>query len=630
MGAGGRLSRAFSVVALVGATATIGAIGLVGAAQPAMAQASCTFNGQASGTAISGVVPGTTKVAISCTGLPPSTSLAVATASPLAGVLTNPSIPADLALLMGSPAIGSSDASGNFSTTLTIPSQQAGTDPDAVCPPSQAQVNAGLTNCAMAVASLSGTTFGTVLLNYQTGQLSPSAPTLSLSPSSVGPGGTVTVSGSNWWGNGLVAVTPQLSGVAIASSNVSIPAAAYTINSSNNGGTLTGGSITGSFVVSCSATPGSASVMVNEPNSSPPNNSPYSGQTISASSSLTVSSTGGAPCVSSISPNRGPRAGGTTVTITGTGFTGATSVTFGTASAKFTVNSDTQITATSPPGSGTVAVVVTGPGGSSSTTPTAANSFTYGLNGYRMAGLDGGAFNFGDATYQGSLPGLGVKPNAPIVGMASTPDGKGYWMAGADGGVYAFGDARFFGSMGGTPLNEPVVGMAATPDGKGYWLVASDGGIFSFGDASFFGSTGGLRLNAPVMGMASTSDGQGYWLVASDGGIFAFGDAHFFGSLGGMHLAAAISGIASPDAGGYWLVGEDGGVFAFGDAHYLGSLPGLGVRPAQPIISIVSPDPGGYWMVAYDGGVFAFGDAQFFGSLGGIKLAQPINAAALG
>src|SRR5690349_1972286 len=75
-----------------------------------------------------------------------------------------------------------------------------------------------------------------------------------------------------------------------------------------------------------------------------------------------------------------------------------------------------------------------------------------------------------------------------------------------------------------TPLNAPVVGMAATPDGKGYWLVASDGGIFAYGDARFFGSMGGQHLNQAVVGMAATPDGGGYWLVASDGGIFAFGD----------------------------------------------------------------------------------------------------------
>ena len=37
----------------------------------------------------------------------------------------------------------------------------------------------------------------------------------------------------------------------------------------------------------------------------------------------------------------------------------------------------------------------------------------------------------------------------------------------------------FYGSMGGRRLDAPIVGMASTPDGRGYWLVASDGGIFA-------------------------------------------------------------------------------------------------------------------------------------------------------
>ncbi len=78
-----------------------------------------------------------------------------------------------------------------------------------------------------------------------------------------------------------------------------------------------------------------------------------------------------------------------------------------------------------------------------------------------------------------AVPGL----NAPIVGIAATPDGAGYWVVAADGGVFTFGDARFFGSLGNVSLNAPIVGIAATPDGAGYWLVAADGGVFTFGDA---------------------------------------------------------------------------------------------------------------------------------------------------
>jgi hypothetical protein len=83
-----------------------------------------------------------------------------------------------------------------------------------------------------------------------------------------------------------------------------------------------------------------------------------------------------APAVLGISPSSGPSAGGTTVTITGTSFAGASSVAFGTAPAvSFSVVSSTTITAVSPPGAGTVDVIVTTPSGTSTLSP--ADQFTY-------------------------------------------------------------------------------------------------------------------------------------------------------------------------------------------------------------------------------------------------------------
>lgn len=59
------------------------------------------------------------------------------------------------------------------------------------------------------------------------------------------------------------------------------------------------------------------------------------------------------PAITSISPTNGPVAGGTSVTITGTGLALTTGVNFGTTpAASFTINSDTQITAVSPAGPG--------------------------------------------------------------------------------------------------------------------------------------------------------------------------------------------------------------------------------------------------------------------------------------
>jgi C1A family cysteine protease len=83
------------------------------------------------------------------------------------------------------------------------------------------------------------------------------------------------------------------------------------------------------------------------------------------------------PAVTGISPAIGPVTGGTSVNITGTGFTVATNVTFGTRPAtSFTVVNDTSITATSPAGTaGTVDVTVTTAGGTSATST--ADQYTY-------------------------------------------------------------------------------------------------------------------------------------------------------------------------------------------------------------------------------------------------------------
>lgn len=98
---------------------------------------------------------------------------------------------------------------------------------------------------------------------------------------------------------------------------------------------------------------------------------------VTGTATLTVSAPPSVPAVTGVSPTSGPTTGSTTVTVTGTGFAGATGVTFGTTSATgVTVVSDTQLTAVSPAHSaGVVDVHVTGPAG---TSPSAtADRFTY-------------------------------------------------------------------------------------------------------------------------------------------------------------------------------------------------------------------------------------------------------------
>ena len=92
---------------------------------------------------------------------------------------------------------------------------------------------------------------------------------------------------------------------------------------------------------------------------------------------LRASTGAAAPVVSAINPKSGGVGGGATVTVTGSGFTSATSVRFGdTEASTMAFASDTQITATSPPGTaGAVHVTVTTPAGTSAAS--LADKFTY-------------------------------------------------------------------------------------------------------------------------------------------------------------------------------------------------------------------------------------------------------------
>jgi hypothetical protein len=362
-----------------------------------------------------------------------------------------------------------------------------------------------------------------------------------------------------------------------------------------------------------------------------------------ATSQLSVSPSGAksalAPVVLSVTPNSGPVAGGTAVTILGTNLSGASAVDFGTVPAtSYTVVNANTIDAVSPAqAASAVNVLVTTVDGTNSAAP--ANQFTYtttaptpstATEGYWEVASDGGIFSFGNALFHGSAGNITL--NKPVVGMASTPNDAGYWLVASDGGIFSYGDAAYYGSLPGLPAADqpgaPVVGMAATADGKGYWEVTSKGDVYSFGDAAFHGSTGNITLNQPIVGMVATPNGGGYWLVAKDGGIFAFGNAAYDGSLPGLPAAdqpgAPVVGMAATaDGKGYWEVTSKGDVYSFGDATFHGSTGNITLN--KPVVGMAtSPDGGGYWLVASDGGIFAFGDADFEGSMGGTTLNAPV------
>jgi hypothetical protein len=159
---------------------------------------------------------------------------------------------------------------------------------------------------------------------------------------------------------------------------------------STNGGTsvtVTGSDLGGATAVNFGATPGTA-IVVNATGTSLTVTSPAhsAGQfdvtvvgpggtsATSGNDKFTFDAT---PTITGIAPSTGSAAGGTPVTVTGTGFLTATAVAFGgTAGTGLSITSDTSLTITSPVGSaGTVHVTVTNPTGTSATS--GSDQFTY-------------------------------------------------------------------------------------------------------------------------------------------------------------------------------------------------------------------------------------------------------------
>jgi hypothetical protein len=120
-------------------------------------------------------------------------------------------------------------------------------------------------------------------------------------------------------------------------------------------------------------------------------------------SEFTVSSAPTGPTVCTFAPTSGPA--GTSVTISGANFTGATSVTFNGSPASYTVNSDTQITATVPGGamSGPITVVTAGGTGSSVSNFTVTTSTGPSISGFTpMSGPVGTSVAITGANFTGA------------------------------------------------------------------------------------------------------------------------------------------------------------------------------------------------------------------------------------
>ncbi|WP_425253843.1 IPT/TIG domain-containing protein [Janthinobacterium sp. NFX145] len=278
-----------------------------------------------------------------------------------------------------------------------------------------------------------------------------------------------------------------------------------------------------------------------------------------------------APTVTSISPTAGPTAGGGSVIITGTGFTGATAVTFGaTPATGFTVNSATQITATAPAGSsGTVDVRVTTTGGTSATS--AADQFTFvaaptvtsisptagPATGGSTVIITGTGFSTTTAVTFGATSAIGFTVNSATQITATAPAGTGTVDVRVTslGGTSATSAADQF-----TFVAAPVVSSISPTSGPttGGTTVIITGSNFSGTTAVTFGATlaSGFTVNsatqitatAPV-GSAGTVDVR----VTSAGGTSATSANDQFTYVA-VPTVSSISPTAGPASGGTTVI----------------------------------------------------------------------------
>ena len=301
----------------------------------------------------------------------------------------------------------------------------------------------------------------------------------------------------------------------------STSALSYTVNSSTQ--------------ITATSPPGSGTVDITV-------TTPQGTSTTSSADEFTYETT---PTVTNVSPNFGPTTGGTTVTITGTGFLGASAVKFGSTNAtSFTVNSSTQITATSPSGSGTVDITVTTPQGTSTTssadqftyetTPTVTNvSPNYGsTTGGTSVTITGTEFLGVSAVNFGSTSATSYTVNSSTQITATSPPGSGtvdIQVTTPDGtSAVVTADQYTYNSV---PI---ITGLSSTsgPATGGNSVVITGTGFLGTTNVSFGANSASFTVNSntqitaivppEIVGLARTKDTVGVTVTTPEGTSLAF------------------------------------------------------------------------------------------------------------
>ncbi|MBS0655800.1 MAG: IPT/TIG domain-containing protein, partial [Verrucomicrobia bacterium] len=195
-----------------------------------------------------------------------------------------------------------------------------------------------------------------------------------------------------------------------------------------------------------------------------------------------------APVITNVSPAFGPSSGGTSVAISGSGFTGTTAVDFGTTTAaSFIVNSDTSITAVSPAHSPQVVTLfVTAPSGTSSASDTSFFTFQGNWQAF-VTNNEDNTVTIIDAVTNAVLATVSVG-NSPNT-LDILPDGSMAYIANSsDSSISVIATStdsvvNTISNISGQSFDITV--MAVTPDGsKNYIILRSSNAVAVIDNAS--------------------------------------------------------------------------------------------------------------------------------------------------
>ena len=271
------------------------------------------------------------------------------------------------------------------------------------------------------------------------------------------------------------------------------------------------------------------------------------------------------PIVTAAAPNGGPPAGGTSVTITGFNFTGATGVSFGAnAAASFSVNNSTSITATSPPAvNGTVDITVTSPNGTSAAT--AADQFSYASPRLAQQGVKLVGSGFSGAAREGYAVALSADGNTSLMGGPHDNSSIGTaWIFTRSGSAWSQVGGKLVGT-GNIGAASEGLSVALSGDGNTA-ILGGPGDNAEVGAAWVFIQSGGAWTQQAKL-VASDETGLGY-----------FGSAVALSNDGNTAL---IGGSADSNAAGaVWVFTRNGNSWAQQGSKLVGS-GAIGTTPQQ-------------------------------------------------